>query len=42
VRPRLTQFERDETGFAPRTYSVDTEERPPMVEIAEYAERKVA
>ncbi|MEU9446319.1 glucosyl-3-phosphoglycerate synthase [Streptomyces sp. NPDC048304] len=42
VRPSLTQFERGEDGFEPRTYSVDTEERPPMVEIAEYAERKVA
>ncbi|MFF8944490.1 glucosyl-3-phosphoglycerate synthase [Streptomyces sp. NPDC014864] len=42
VRPALTQFERGEEGFEPRTYSVDTEERPPMVEIAEYAARKVA
>ncbi|MDG9719219.1 glucosyl-3-phosphoglycerate synthase [Streptomyces sp. DH24] len=42
VRPALTQFERGEDGFEPRTFSVDTEERPPMVEIAEYAERKVA
>ncbi|MEJ8669920.1 glucosyl-3-phosphoglycerate synthase [Streptomyces sp. NBC_01614] len=42
VRPALTQFERGEDGFEPRTYSVDTEERPPMVEIAEYAQRKVA
>jgi glucosyl-3-phosphoglycerate synthase len=42
VRPSLTQFERVEGGFEPRTYSVDTEERPPMVEIAEYAARKVA
>ena len=42
VRPSLTQFERGEDGFEPRTYSVDTEERPPMVEIAEYAHRKVA
>ncbi|WAZ22509.1 glucosyl-3-phosphoglycerate synthase [Streptomyces cinnabarinus] len=42
VRPSLTQFERGEDGFEPRTYSVDTEERPPMVEIAEYASRKVA
>ncbi|MFI9806557.1 glucosyl-3-phosphoglycerate synthase [Streptomyces sp. NPDC052301] len=42
VRPSLTQFERGADGFEPRTYSVDTEERPPMVEIAEYAERKVA
>lgn len=42
VRPSLTQFERGEDGFEPRTYSVDTEERPPMAEIAEYASRKVA
>ncbi|KOV66309.1 glucosyl-3-phosphoglycerate synthase [Streptomyces sp. MMG1121] len=42
IRPSLTQFERGEDGFEPRTYSVDTEERPPMVEITEYAERKVA
>ncbi|MEV0640198.1 glucosyl-3-phosphoglycerate synthase [Streptomyces sp. NPDC050619] len=42
IRPSITQFERSEDGFEPRTYSVDTEERPPMVDIAEYAERKVA
>ncbi|MDH6630106.1 glucosyl-3-phosphoglycerate synthase [Streptomyces sp. LBL] len=42
IRPSLTQFERGEDGFEPRTYSVDTEERPPMAEIAEYAARKVA
>lgn len=42
VRPSLTQFERGEDGFEARTYSVDTEERPPMIEIAEYAERRVA
>jgi len=42
IRPSLTQFERGEDGFEPRTYSVDTEERPPMAEIAEYARRKVA
>nr|WP_202477715.1 glucosyl-3-phosphoglycerate synthase [Streptomyces sp. SID5470] len=42
IRPALTQFERGRDGFEPRTYSVDTEERPPMVEIAEYAQRKVA
>ncbi|MGV9250659.1 glucosyl-3-phosphoglycerate synthase [Streptomyces sp. NPDC003697] len=42
VRPSLTQFERVEHGFAPRTYAVDTEERPPMVEVAEYASRRVA
>ncbi|MGW4434230.1 glucosyl-3-phosphoglycerate synthase [Streptomyces sp. NPDC004596] len=42
VRPSLTQFERGEDGFEPRTYPVDTEERPPMAEIAEYAHRRVA
>ncbi|MEV5435014.1 glucosyl-3-phosphoglycerate synthase [Streptomyces sp. NPDC052682] len=42
IRPSLTQFERGEDGFEPRTYSVDTEERPPMVEIAEYQERTAA
>ncbi|MEV4943898.1 glucosyl-3-phosphoglycerate synthase [Streptomyces zaomyceticus] len=42
VRPRLTQFERGEKGFEPRTYAVDTEERPPMAEIVEYARRHVA
>ncbi|MER7481735.1 glucosyl-3-phosphoglycerate synthase [Streptomyces sp. NPDC126510] len=42
IRPSLTQFERGTDGFEPRTYSVDTEERPPMVEIAEYQARKAA
>ncbi|MET9804524.1 glucosyl-3-phosphoglycerate synthase [Streptomyces sp. NPDC006368] len=42
VRPRLTQFDRGEEGFVPRTHPVDTEERPPMVEVAEYARRRVA
>ncbi|CAL9534630.1 Glucosyl-3-phosphoglycerate synthase [Streptomyces sp. enrichment culture] len=42
IRPSLTQFERGEDGFEPRTFSVDTEERPPMLEIAEYARREVA
>jgi len=42
IRPALTQFERSADGFEPRTYSVDTEERPPMAEIVEYATRKVA
>ncbi|SER04419.1 glucosyl-3-phosphoglycerate synthase [Streptomyces sp. yr375] len=42
IRPALTQFERSGDGFAPRTYSVDTEERPPMAEITEYATRRVA
>lgn len=42
VRPRLTQFDRDEGGFVARTSVVDTEERPPMIEIPEYAERRAA
>ncbi|MFF8961714.1 glucosyl-3-phosphoglycerate synthase [Streptomyces globisporus] len=42
VRPALTQFERGEDGFVARTHAVDTEERPPMREIAEYAERHAA
>ncbi|WP_415949742.1 glucosyl-3-phosphoglycerate synthase [Streptomyces sp. KLOTTS4A1] len=42
VRPRLTQFERGSDGFEPRTHAVDTEERPPMAEIAEYRDRRVA
>ncbi|MFH8800372.1 glucosyl-3-phosphoglycerate synthase [Streptomyces sp. NPDC017936] len=42
VRPSLTQFERGPDGFEPRTYPVDTEERPPMAQIAEYAARKAA
>ncbi|MFD7611831.1 glucosyl-3-phosphoglycerate synthase [Streptomyces sp. NPDC059828] len=42
VRPALTQFERGEGGFVPRTHEVDTEERPPMVEIAEYAAHRAA
>ena len=42
IRPALTQFERIGAGFEPRTYSVDTEERPPMTEMAEYRSRRVA
>ncbi|MER5813298.1 glucosyl-3-phosphoglycerate synthase [Streptomyces sp. NPDC002033] len=42
VRPELTQFERGPDGFVPRTYPVDTEERPPMAGIAEYARSRVA
>nr|WSX51191.1 glucosyl-3-phosphoglycerate synthase [Streptomyces sp. NBC_00974] len=42
VRPELTQFERGPDGFVPHTYAVDTEERPPMREIEEYARRRVA
>lgn len=42
LRPLLTQFERAGDRFAPRTHPVDTEERPPMTEIAEYQARRVA
>ncbi|UQA93623.1 glucosyl-3-phosphoglycerate synthase [Streptomyces halobius] len=42
VRPRLTQFDRGENGFIARTTEVDTEERPPMAEIPEYARRRAA
>ncbi|MEU0159296.1 glucosyl-3-phosphoglycerate synthase [Streptomyces sp. NPDC006261] len=42
VRPALTQFERGEEGFVPRTHAVDTEERPPVREIEEYAQRWAA
>ncbi|MFD1660451.1 glucosyl-3-phosphoglycerate synthase [Streptomyces caeni] len=42
IRPSLTQFERGADGFEPRTYRVDTEERPPMAEVEEYAERRAA
>ncbi|OEU86717.1 glucosyl-3-phosphoglycerate synthase [Streptomyces abyssalis] len=54
VSPTLTQFERDvdgaggaggaagSGGFAPRSHAVDTVERPPMREIAEYAARRAA
>ncbi|MER0447304.1 glucosyl-3-phosphoglycerate synthase [Streptomyces sp. Edi4] len=42
VRPELTQFERGDHGFVPRTYAVDTEERPPMREIEEYQVHRAA
>lgn len=42
VRPELVQFERGPGGFVPRTHAVDTEERPPMRDIAEYASRDAA
>ncbi|MDQ1009991.1 glucosyl-3-phosphoglycerate synthase [Streptomyces sp. V4I23] len=42
VRPELTQFVRGEHGFEPRDHPVDTEERPPMREIGEYAARRAA
>ncbi|MFJ3926441.1 glucosyl-3-phosphoglycerate synthase [Streptomyces sp. NPDC090022] len=42
VRPELTQFERGPEGFVPHTYPVDTQERPPMLDIEEYAPHRVA
>jgi glucosyl-3-phosphoglycerate synthase len=42
TRPSLTQFERRDGVFVPRTHPVDTEERPPMREIAEYTARRAA
>jgi glucosyl-3-phosphoglycerate synthase len=42
VRPRLTQFDRGGEGFVARTSSVDTEERPPMREVSEYAAHRAA
>ncbi|WP_328901442.1 glucosyl-3-phosphoglycerate synthase [Streptomyces sp. NBC_00441] len=42
VRPSLTQYERGPDGFVPRTYPVDTQERPPMREIEEYVARHAA
>ncbi|CAM5603739.1 glucosyl-3-phosphoglycerate synthase [Streptomyces spiroverticillatus] len=42
IRPALTQFERIGADFVPRTHPVDTEERPPMREVAEYAARHAA
>jgi glucosyl-3-phosphoglycerate synthase len=42
VRPRLTQFDHTERGFAARTHPVDTEERPPMLDIHEYVARHAA
>ncbi|MCB5178852.1 glucosyl-3-phosphoglycerate synthase [Streptomyces antimicrobicus] len=42
VRPELIQFERGPDGFVPHAYPVDTEERPPMAEIEEYALRRAA
>ncbi|MFI5806497.1 glucosyl-3-phosphoglycerate synthase [Streptomyces sp. NPDC051561] len=42
IRPSLTQFERENGAFVPRTHPVDTEERPPMCEIQEYRARPAA
>ncbi|WP_037910672.1 glucosyl-3-phosphoglycerate synthase [Actinacidiphila yeochonensis] len=42
VRPRLTQFDRAAGGFRPTTHAVDTDERPPMATVPEYAARHAA
>lgn len=42
VRPRLTQYDRAASGFVPSTHPVDTEERPPMLDIPEYLRRRAA
>ncbi|MFF2654509.1 glucosyl-3-phosphoglycerate synthase [Streptomyces sp. NPDC058045] len=42
LRPELTQYVRGENGFEPRTFPVDTEERPPMASITEYTSRDAA
>jgi glucosyl-3-phosphoglycerate synthase len=43
VRPELTQFDRSpDGGFVPHTHRIDTEERPPMADIIEYAARRAA
>jgi glucosyl-3-phosphoglycerate synthase len=42
TRPHITQFERGEDGFRPSTHPVDTEERPPMLQISEYLARRAA
>ncbi|MFC8930110.1 glucosyl-3-phosphoglycerate synthase [Streptomyces albidoflavus] len=42
VRPELTQFERGDDGFVARTTQVDTEERPPVIEITEYRGGRLA
>ncbi|WUH93004.1 glucosyl-3-phosphoglycerate synthase [Streptomyces sp. NBC_00433] len=42
VRPRLTQYDRASTGFVPSTHPVDTQERPPMLDVPEYRRRRAA
>jgi glucosyl-3-phosphoglycerate synthase len=42
MRLGLTQFDRTPEGFAPRTHSINAEERPPMATIPEYAARRAA
>lgn len=42
VRPRLTQFGRDGDGFVASTHPVDTQERPPMIDVPEYRRRRTA
>ncbi|TDC68816.1 glucosyl-3-phosphoglycerate synthase [Streptomyces hainanensis] len=38
----MTQFDRGEGGFEPRTHLINAEERPPMSTIPEYAARQAA
>ncbi len=41
TRQGITQFERTEAGgFAPQTHQINTEERPPMASVPEYAARR--
>jgi glucosyl-3-phosphoglycerate synthase len=42
VRPALTQYDRASGRFVPSTHPVDTEERPPMLNIPEYLSRPAA
>ncbi|SHM31246.1 glucosyl-3-phosphoglycerate synthase [Actinacidiphila paucisporea] len=42
VRPRLTQYDRASSGFVPSTHEVDTEERPPMLDVPEYLHHRAA
>lgn len=42
VGTSLTQYERVDGEFAPRTYDVDVLERPPVLELPEYAARRAA
>jgi glucosyl-3-phosphoglycerate synthase len=42
VRPSLTQYDRAPSGFVPSTHPVDTEERPPMLDVPEYLTRHAA
>lgn len=43
TRAELTQFARDDAGgFSPSTYAVDSEERPPLCTVPEYAPHRAA